>query len=148
MATSTSDFDHPVDPSEGWQAEHVARYVATNGAEGHIWNGVPTLLLTTRGRRTGIARRIALIYGRYGESYVVVASKGGSPAHPHWYLNLTADPRVRVQVAADVFDATARTATPEEKTQLWPQMVQLFPRYAEYQAATDREIPLVILTRA
>jgi deazaflavin-dependent oxidoreductase (nitroreductase family) len=148
MSTSTSDFDHPVDPSEGWQAEHVARYVATNGDEGHIWNGVPTLLLTTCGRRTGVARRIALIYGRHGESYVVVASKGGAPTHPDWYLNLTANPRVRVQVAADVFDATARTATPEEKAQLWPQMVQLFPRYAEYQAATDREIPLVILTRA
>lgn len=125
----------------------MAQYVATNGAEGHIWRGVPTLLLTTRGRRTGTARRTALIYGRHGESYVVVASKGGADTHPDWYLNLAADPRVRVQVAADVFDATARTATAEEKAQLWPQLVELFPQYEQYQAATDRDIPVVILTR-
>ena len=148
MATSTSDFDHPVDPSEGWQAEHVARYVATNGAEGTSGTGCRPAAADDPGPPHGIARRIALIYGRDGDRFVVVASAGGAPTHPAWYLNLTADPRVRVQVAADVFDATARTATPEEKTQLWPQMVQLFPRYAEYQAATDREIPLVILTRA
>ncbi|HEY8452201.1 MAG: nitroreductase family deazaflavin-dependent oxidoreductase [Micromonosporaceae bacterium] len=144
---TTSDLDHPTDPPGDWQREHLQRYLATGGRDGHVWNGATTLLLTTRGRRTGKARRTPLIYGRDGDRYLVVASKGGSPRHPEWYLNLTADPRVRVQVADEVFDAVARTATPEEKARLWPIMTAQWPAYDEYQAKTDRDIPLVILTR-
>src|SRR5205085_11520379 len=79
--------EEPVDSPVGWVAAHIARYVATNGEEGHLWNGVPTLLLTTRGPRSGQPRRTALIYGRDGDRYLVVASKGGAAAHPLWYLN-------------------------------------------------------------
>jgi deazaflavin-dependent oxidoreductase (nitroreductase family) len=141
-----SDLDQPVDPAEKWQAEHIRRYLATDGEDGHEWRpGVPTLLLTTRGHRSGTARRNALIYGRDGDRYVVVASKGGSEAHPYWYRNLAADPNVRVQVRGDRFDATARTATDEERARLWPEMSRIWPAYDEYQSSTDRQIPVVIL---
>ncbi len=143
-----SDFDDPIDPP-GWAREHVQRYVATDGEDGHEWRpGVPTLLLTTLGRRSGKARRTPLIYGRDGDRYVVVASKGGSDTPPEWYLNLTAEPRVRLQVKADRFDAVARTASAEEKARLWPAMTAIWPAYDEYQTNTDRDIPLVILARA
>ncbi len=141
-------FDDPIDPPGDWQREHVRRYVETNGADGHEWQGTTTLLLTTLGRRTGRARRTPLIYQRDSDAYVVVASKGGTDDHPEWYLNLTADPRVRVQVGAEVFDAVARTATPEEKARLWPVMTAAWPDYDEYQRKTTRDIPVVILTRA
>jgi deazaflavin-dependent oxidoreductase (nitroreductase family) len=141
-----SDLE-PLDPPPGWQRDHVHTYVATAGAEGHIWNGVPTLLLTTRGRRSGQLRRTPLIYGRDGERYAVVASKGGTPEHPLWYGNLSADPRVTVQVGAEVFTARARSADPAEKSRLWPIMTAIWPAYDEYQSKTTREIPVVILER-
>lgn len=143
-----TDLDHPTDPPGDWQRQHLHEYLATGGARGHHWQGTTTLLLTTRGRRTGKARRTPLIYGRHEDAYLVVASKGGSPEHPQWYLNLSADPRVRVQVGDEVFDAVARTATPEEKARLWPVMTVQWPAYDDYQKKTDRDIPLVILTRA
>lgn len=142
-----SDLDDPIDPPGSWQREHTERYVATDGADGHQWQGVNTLLLTTRGRKTGKARRTPLIYGRDGDDYLVVASAGGQPRHPSWYLNLQADPRVRVQVKAEKFDAVARTATPEEKARLWPVMAEIWPAYNDYQRKTSREIPVVILSR-
>lgn len=143
-----SDLDDPIDPPGGWQRDHTERYVATDGADGHQWRGVNTLLLTTRGRRSGKARRTPLIYGRDGDDYLVVASAGGQPKHPSWYLNLRADPRVRLQVGAEKFDAVARTASPEEKARLWPVMTGIWPAYDDYQRKTSREIPLVILSRA
>ena len=101
-------FDSPI----GWVAEHVRDYVATDGQKGHRWMGVDTLLLITRGRKTGKRRRTALICGRDGDRYVIVASKGGFPTHPLWYLNLTANSAVDVQVRGDEFRARASTATP------------------------------------
>src|SRR5512132_4742285 len=101
-----------LDSPQGWVARHIRRYLDSDGADGHEWRpGVYTLLLTTRGRKTGKLRRTALIYGRDGDRYLVVASNGGSRTHPSWYLNLTADPEVEVQVGADKFAARARTAT-------------------------------------
>src|ERR687890_630629 len=94
--------------------EHVRRYRETGGEVGYLWEGVPTLILTTTGRRSGEQRPMALIFGRDGDRLVVVASKGGAPRHPAWYLNLSADPDVELQVGPDVFAARARTATPEE----------------------------------
>jgi len=129
-------------------AEHVRRYRETNGEVGHIWNGVQTLLLTTTGRRSGEQRTTPLIYGQDGAAYVVVASKGGFPRHPAWYLNLVADPAVEVQVAADRFAARARTASAEERARLWPLMASIWPAYDDYRAKTDREIPVVLLDRA
>jgi deazaflavin-dependent oxidoreductase (nitroreductase family) len=137
-----------VDSPEGWVADHIRRYVETDGAEGHEWRpGVFTLLLTTRGRKSGKLRRTALIYGRDGDAYLVVASQGGAPEHPAWYLNLLADPTVQVQVGADVFTARARTATAEEKPRMWRTMTAAWPAYDEYQTKTDREIPVVVLDR-
>ncbi len=137
----------PVDSPMDWVAEHVKRYIETNGEDGHIWRGAPTLILTTVGRKSGKARRLALIYGTDGDSYVVVASKGGADAHPEWYLNLLDHPEVEVQVKADKFRANARTATPEERERLWPQMAEIWPAYNDYQAKTERPIPLVMLER-
>ncbi len=138
----------PIDSPQGWVANHVQRYIETNGEEGHIWRGAPTLILTTLGRRSGQPRRLALIYGQDGDRYVVVASKGGADQHPEWYLNLLDHPEVLVQVKADRFRAQARTATPEEQARLWPMMAAIWPDYNAYQAKTPRPIPLVILERA
>jgi deazaflavin-dependent oxidoreductase (nitroreductase family) len=131
----------------GWQAEHARRYIETNGEDGHIWNGVPTLLLTTTGQRSGQSYTTPLIYGQEGDRYVIVASRGGAPQHPQWYRNLVAQPDVGVQVLADRFRARARTASPEEKPDLWKLMTGIWPAYDEYQARTTREIPVVILER-
>lgn len=144
MTASEQVLDSP----QGWVADHIRRYVATGGAEGHEWRpGVFTLLLTTRGRRSGKLRRTALIYGRDGDAYLVVASQGGAPRHPAWYLNLLADPLAQVQVGAETFAVRARTATPEEKSRMWRTMTAVWPAYDEYQTKTDREIPVVVLDR-
>lgn len=134
-------------PTE-WVARHIRGYVECDGKKGHRFYGNNTLLLTTRGRRSGRLRRTALIYGRHGDAYVVVASNGGSPTHPLWYLNLVADPRVYVQVGARTFTARARTAAGKERPQLWQMMIKLFGEYARYQKKTEREIPVVVLDPA
>ncbi|MER5332852.1 nitroreductase family deazaflavin-dependent oxidoreductase [Micromonospora sp. NPDC002717] len=137
-----------LDSPQGWVADHIRRYVDTDGAEGHEWRpGVFTLLLTTRGRRSGKLRRTALIYGRDGDAYLVVASQGGDPKHPAWYLNLLDEPLVEVQVGGERFTARARTATAEEKPRMWSTMAAIWPSYDEYQARTDRDIPVVVLDR-
>jgi deazaflavin-dependent oxidoreductase (nitroreductase family) len=137
----------PIDSPTGWVAKHVRRYIETNGADGHIWRGVRTLILTTLGRQSGKLRRLALIYGQDGDRYIVVASNGGAKQHPAWYLNLLEHPEVQVQVLADRFRANARTATPEEHQALWPRMAEIWPHYNNYQKKTNRQIPLVILER-
>lgn len=144
-----SDHAEPevIDSPTEWVADHIKRYVDTDGAEGHEWRGVPTLLLTTKGRKSGLLRRSALIYGRDGDSLLLVASVGGAPKHPQWYLNLTSDPTVQVQVGADKFTATARTADADEQARLWPVMTAIWPSYDDYQARTERHIPIVILDR-
>ena len=136
------------DSPRDWVAEHTQRYVETNGEEGHLWRGAPTLILTVKGRRSGQWRRTALIYGQDGDRYLLVASRGGADEHPQWYLNLDADSEVQVQVLEDKFAARARTASPDEKLQLWPTMAAVWPAYDEYQAKTSRDIPLIILERA
>jgi deazaflavin-dependent oxidoreductase (nitroreductase family) len=130
-----------------WFADHVDRYIATDGEDGHDWNGHPTLLLTTHGRKSGQARTLPLIYGRDGDDVLVVASRGGAPNHPRWYLNLEADPDVEVQVKGDRFHARARTATAQERPRLWEIVTHVFPDYLEYQTRTTREIPVVVLER-
>jgi deazaflavin-dependent oxidoreductase (nitroreductase family) len=135
------------DSPEGWVADHIKSYVESDGEQGHLWRGVPTLLLTTRGRKSGELRRTALIYGEHAGTYLLVASQGGADAHPAWYLNLQADPEVQVQVGADKFTARARTATEEEKPELWATMTKIWPAYDEYQTKTQRPIPVVVLER-
>lgn len=134
-------WDSPTD----WVGEHVRKYVESNGANGHDFNGYAALLLTTRGRRSGKLRRTALIYGREDGDYVIVASNGGAATHPSWYLNLTEEPLVHVQAGAETFDARARTAGPAERPGLWRKMTELFTPYVHYQQGNEREIPVVVL---
>lgn len=142
--------------TSGWIAEHREKYLA-NGAEGHMWDSaplggpglLPTLLLTTIGRKSGEARIMPLIYGETeAGGYIVIASKGGAPKHPAWYLNLLAQPEVEVQVIDDKFSARARVASGEERAALWVQQEKLYPPYNDYQKnAGDREIPVIVLDR-
>lgn len=133
-------------------AEHLDVYLRSP-QQGHLWDAsptggyanTPTLLLTTTGRKTGRQLTMPLIYGKDGDRYVVVASKGGAPQHPAWYLNLAADPQVEVQVAERKFAATARTAAGAERQRLWEMMSQVYPPYPSYQERTTREIPVVVL---
>ena len=127
--------------------EHIRRYLETDGAVGHEWNGVPTLVLTTTGRKSGQPRQSAMIYGQDGDAYIVIASQGGAPAHPNWYLNLEADPDVEVQVGADRFRARARAAEGDERARLWVLMTSIWPNFDVYRTRTDRRIPVVILER-
>lgn len=126
---------------------HVKRYIETNGEEGYAWSGASILILTTTGRRTGRQHSTPLIFGRHGDDYLVVASRGGSDRPPRWYLNLADQPQVQVQVKGDRFAARARTATPEEKPELWQIMKAQWPDYDRYQKRTKRHIPVVVLER-
>jgi deazaflavin-dependent oxidoreductase (nitroreductase family) len=128
-------------------ADHVRRYRETGGEIGYLWNGVPSLILTTTGRKSGQPRDNALICATDGENHIVIASQGGAPRHPRWYLNLLHDSRVRVQVQADKFEATARTAEGAERDRLWKLMADAWPSYDVYQTRTDRVIPVVVLER-
>ncbi len=125
--------------------EHVDRYRETGGEEGHDWNGTQALILTTTGRKSGEPRDNPLIYGRSGEHYLVVASKGGAPDPPAWYLNLEANPETEIQVWDKRLKTRARIATPEEKPEMWKEMTSHWPDYDNYQKKTDREIPVVVL---
>jgi deazaflavin-dependent oxidoreductase (nitroreductase family) len=128
--------------------EHVRRYIETDGEEGYIWReGSTILLLTTTGRKSGKELTMPLIFGEDGGSQVLVASRGGAPEHPGWYLNLEANPEVGVQVKGDTFRARARTAEGEERERLWTMMNQIWPHYDEYQTKTTRQIPVVVLDR-
>jgi deazaflavin-dependent oxidoreductase (nitroreductase family) len=139
----------------GWITEHIALYEKDPDA-GHMWDSsalggpgvLPTLLLTTTGAKSGQPRVLPLIYGKRGDDVVIIASKGGAPSHPAWFVNLEANPACRVQVARDVFDATARIAEGEERKELWEMMVDVYSPYTDYQNATAREIPVVVLERS
>ena len=140
------DLDRATDSSVDWVAEHTRTYLASGGTEGHESNGVRTLVLVTTGRKTGRPRRTCLIYGTSGDDFVVVASKGGADEDPEWFKNLQSDPSVGVQVGTRRFTARARVADPGERERLWPELVKMFPLYAEYAQKTDRVIPIVLLT--
>ena len=144
MTTQEEIFDSPT----GWVRDHIRQYVESDGEKGHQWRGLSTLLLTTRGRKSGKLRRTALIYGQAEGNYLLVASNGGADHHPLWYLNLTETPDVELQVGAEKFSGRARTANAEEKQRLWPVMSKLFPTYDSYvkkAGKAGRDIPLVII---
>ena len=137
-----------------WMVEHANRYLSSGGTEGHDYKmtqpgrpeiTVPSLLLTTTGRKSGEKFIFPLFYGKTGDSYFVVASKGGAPAHPGWYRNLLANPEVEVQVGTKKLKARARTATGAERARLWQEALKFWPPYADYQQKTEREIPVVVL---
>ena len=135
------------DSEEGWVKAQIDEYVATDGEQPGFRGGVPLVLVTTQGAKSGIWRRTCLIGDSDGADVIIVASVGGAPKHPSWYHNLAANPRVWVQQGADTFWARAHTATSDEKPRLWDKMVGLYPDYAAYQLKTDREIPVVVLVR-
>ena len=137
-----------------WMVQHANRYLSSGGKEGHMYEvtppgyakmTVPSLLLTTKGRKSGDRYIFPLFYGDTGKGYVIVASKGGAPEHPGWYRNLVADPEVEVQVGTRHVKARARTVTGEERARLWKQALEFWPPYADYQKKTEREIPVVVL---
>jgi len=140
------DLDRATDSQWDWVAEQTRTYLDSGGTEGHESNGLYTLILATTGRRTGVPRRTCLIYGRAGDDFVVVASKGGADEDPEWFKNLLAEPSVGVQAGTRRFTARARVAAPDERGPLWALMAAIFPLYDEYARKTDRVIPIVLLT--
>jgi deazaflavin-dependent oxidoreductase (nitroreductase family) len=116
------------------------------GLGGTVQN-IPVALLTTTGRKTGEPRVSPLYFLRDGDRVIVAASKGGTPKNPMWYLNLKANPKVQVQIKKEVLDRTARDATDDERAKYWPQLVDMYPTYEDYQSWTDRTIPIVICDR-
>jgi deazaflavin-dependent oxidoreductase (nitroreductase family) len=135
-------------PADG-VAEHIREYVATDGRRGQWLPGwkAPTLLLVTRGRRSGKLRRTALAYGEHDGRYVIVASNGGAERHPGWYLNLVEDPEAQIQIGGDKFAARARDARPDERPALWKLMTSIGPELEHHQRKSGRQIPVVILER-
>jgi deazaflavin-dependent oxidoreductase (nitroreductase family) len=138
-----------------WMQDHAKRYLSSGGTDGHMYTitlpnvparSVPSLLLTTTGRKSGERYVFPLFYGSEDSSYFVIASKGGAPQHPGWYRNLLANPEADVQVGTKKIRARARTATGEERARLWEKAVEIWPPFADYQVkATGREIPVVVL---
>lgn len=137
-----------------WMVKHANRYLESGGSDGHMYKmtppdrpelTVPSLLLTTTGRKSGERFIFPLFYGTQGDSYFVVASKGGAPQHPGWYRNILADPEVEVQVGTTKTRARARTASGAERARLWQKALEFWPPYADYQRKTEREIPIVVL---
>ena len=140
--------------TSGWIAEHRKKYLE-DGAAGHLWDSsfaggpgpLPTLLLFTRGRKSGEESIMPLLYGEVDGGYAIIASKGGAPKHPGWFHNLQAQDTVGVQIATDRFQARTRIATGTERDRIWQQMVAMYPPFGDYQAKTSRAIPVVVLER-
>lgn len=136
-----------------WIAQHIELY-RTDPEKARMWDStdiggpgvLPTLLLTTTGRKSGEPRALPLIYGESGDSFVVIASKGGMPSHPIWYLNLLATPDCELMVGARKVSARARVAEGDERARIWQEMAELYPPYDEYQErAGERTIPVIVL---
>lgn len=142
----TSSDEAVISPT-GWVAQQARLYEESGGTKGAVVQGAPCLLLDYRGRRTGQWRRTVLIYGRDGDDYLIVASNGGADEHPLWYLNLRAEPDVRLRVGTERFDARAETLSAEDKERVWPHLVDVFAPYADYRRKTERDIPVVRLSR-
>jgi deazaflavin-dependent oxidoreductase (nitroreductase family) len=147
MSEKNTDTELP-----DWISTHIQLY-REDPDKGHLWDstavGGPgllhTLLLHTTGRKSGRTSVLPLIYKRVNNGFVIIASKGGAPSHPAWYLNLLADPDCEIQVAYDHYRLKARTAEGDERESLWQQLAEIYPPYIDYQAATIREIPVVVL---
>ena len=138
MATSDDDLFGP---------EHVRVYRETDGERGYHWRGTTILLLTTKGRKTGESRTTPLIHRVDGDRWIVVASKGGTDEHPSWFMNLSDDPEIEIQVKEETIPVTASVVEGEERERLWKLMAEVWPDYDDYQSKTDRTIPVVVLER-
>ena len=140
-------FDGEYGPSTwDWVAEQAEEYEASNGQKASMLRdtGLPIIVMTTIGHRTGLVRKVPLMKVEHEGQYAIVASKGGAKEHPGWYHNLVADPKVLVQDGPAPFETTVRLLSGEERTEWWERSVDAFSPYAEYQEKTDREIPLFI----
>lgn len=113
---------------------------------GRFPSGAPVCVLTTRGRKSGQQRSVPLLYLKDGNDWVVVASQGGAPQHPAWYLNLQAEPKGEMEIGGERFAVTARRVGEDEKAALWPRLVAIYPPYETYQRRTSRSIPVVRLS--
>ena len=142
--------------TSGWISKHREQYLA-DGEAGHLWDSsiaggpgpIPTLLLFTTGRKSGQESIMPLIYGAVGDAYAIIASKGGAPKHPGWFHNLMAQDQVKVKVKNDVFQATTRIASGDERAKVWDQLAAVYPPFNDYKvAAGSREIPVVMLEKA
>ena len=136
-----------------WIAQHIQLY-RDDPDKAHMWDSsmaggkgrLPTLLLTTTGRKSGKPLPLPLIYKKVGDDYVIIASKGGAPKHPVWFLNLEANSECEVQAGREITRARARVAEGAEREDLWNQLAEIYPPYLDYQKyAGDREIPVVVL---
>ncbi len=134
-----------------WVRDQVAEYERSGGTRANTLRdtGLPVVIVTTRGAKTGKLRKFALMRVEHDGEYALVASKGGAPEHPQWYWNVKADPTaLMIQDGPEAFDYVAREVAGEEKAEWWARAVAAFPPYAEYQASTTREIPVFVARRA
>ncbi|MEM7565149.1 MAG: nitroreductase family deazaflavin-dependent oxidoreductase [Pseudomonadota bacterium] len=135
--------------------DHMTRYLETDGEDGYLWDSTPTggkgmvttLILRTTGRKTGKELALPLIFGEDNGDIIIIASKAGYPQHPAWFLNLQASGEAEVQIKAERFKVDVRVAESDERTRLWQMMVDIYPPYTSYQEATERQIPVVVLTK-
>jgi deazaflavin-dependent oxidoreductase (nitroreductase family) len=134
----------------GWVRDQVELYEGSGGTQGTTLRdtGLPVVIITNRGARSGKVRKTPLMRVEHGGSYAAVASQGGSPTHPYWYYNLRADPHVEVQDGPRKQDMTARELSGDERAQWWERAVAAYPPYAEYQERTTRQIPVFVLEPA
>ncbi|MEV6162477.1 nitroreductase family deazaflavin-dependent oxidoreductase [Streptomyces sp. NPDC052052] len=131
-----------------WVRDQVELFESSGGTEGTMMRGLPVVILTTRGARSGKIRKTPLMRVEHNGTYAVVASQGGAPKHPVWYHNVVADPRVELQDGPHRQDMDAREVTGDEKAAWWQRAVEAFPDYADYQRKTDRQIPVFVLEPA
>ncbi|KJX75247.1 nitroreductase family deazaflavin-dependent oxidoreductase [Mycobacterium lepromatosis] len=142
MALSGEYVPSPV----GWVREQVERYIASGGTEGTDLQGIPLVLLTTVGAKTGKLRKTPLMRVEHNSEYAIVASSGGAAKNPVWYYNVVQNPQVELQDGLVSRDYNAREVFREEKDTWWQRAVEVWPDYAKYQAKTERQIPVFVLT--
>jgi deazaflavin-dependent oxidoreductase (nitroreductase family) len=143
-------LDGEYEPSTlDWVREQVEAYEASDGARANTLRdtGLPVVIVTSRGVKSGKLRKTPLMRVEHGGCYLAVASQGGAPTHPSWYHNLVADPKVELQDLAEKWDMTARLLSGDEREEWWERAVEAFPPYADYQRRTERQIPVFLLER-
>lgn len=128
-----------------WNAGIIEEFRGTDGTVGGVFEGKPLLLLHTRGARTGNERVNPLMYQQIDERIAIFASKAGAPDSPDWYYNLIAHPEIEIEIGAETRSLIARVAGDEERGPIWTRQKQDYPQFAEYEASTDRTIPVIIL---
>jgi deazaflavin-dependent oxidoreductase (nitroreductase family) len=143
-----SDSEYVPSPSR-WVRDQVAEYERSGGRQANtlLDTGMPVIIVTMRGNKSGAIRKIALMRVEHDGEYALVASKGGAPTHPVWYYNLVTNPEVTIQDGPEPFDGQVRQVTGPERAEWWERAVKAYPPYAEYQEKTDREIPMFVASR-